>query len=344
VGNNGETLVADSSTSTGLRYQGNFAAGKNKIINGDFGIWQRGTSFTPPAGANVYTADRLQVYFTFSSGTPTVSRQAFTAGTAPVAGYEGTYFLRASKPASNGYCILGQPIEDVRTFAGQTITVSWWAKVNSGTVASTMYVRQKFGSGGSADVNYNYNYTATTSWQRFTQTITLNSVSGKTIGAGSSLNFEPVFNLDSNAYDIDIWGLQVEAGSVATAFQTATGTLQGELSAAQRYYFRQTSNSTNGAAVPIATGIAGSTTSLSAIMNYPVTMRSVPTSVDFALVNSWQGGALTAISNVTLASNSVGTDKAILTCTTTGLTSGQSYGVLTNASGVAGFIGLSAEL
>jgi hypothetical protein len=73
-------------------------------------------------------------------------------------------------------------------------------------------------------------------------------------------------------------------------------------------------------------------------------MRSVPTSVDFALVNSWQGGGLTAISNVTLASNSVGTDKAILTCTTTGLTSGQSYGILTNASGVAGFIGLSAEL
>ena len=45
VGNNGETLLADSSTTTGLRWQGNYAAGKNKLINGDFQIWQRGTSF-----------------------------------------------------------------------------------------------------------------------------------------------------------------------------------------------------------------------------------------------------------------------------------------------------------
>ena len=31
VGNNGETLVADSSTSTGLRYKEDYAAGKNKL-------------------------------------------------------------------------------------------------------------------------------------------------------------------------------------------------------------------------------------------------------------------------------------------------------------------------
>ena len=43
VGNNGETLVADSSQSTGLRWGNNygFTAGKNKIINGDFRINQR---------------------------------------------------------------------------------------------------------------------------------------------------------------------------------------------------------------------------------------------------------------------------------------------------------------
>ena len=67
VGNNGETLVADSSATTGLRYQGNFAAGKNKFINGDFGIWQRGTSFSNPSDG-AYTADR---FFTQHNGTGT---------------------------------------------------------------------------------------------------------------------------------------------------------------------------------------------------------------------------------------------------------------------------------
>jgi hypothetical protein len=34
VGLDGEQIVADSSTSTGLRYTANFSAGKNKVING----------------------------------------------------------------------------------------------------------------------------------------------------------------------------------------------------------------------------------------------------------------------------------------------------------------------
>jgi len=41
AGSNGDTLVADSSATTGLSYQANFAAGKNKLINGDFRINQR---------------------------------------------------------------------------------------------------------------------------------------------------------------------------------------------------------------------------------------------------------------------------------------------------------------
>jgi len=75
VGNNGETLVADSSTSTGLRYQGSMSGGKNAVINGGFDIWQRGTSFTT---LNNYIADR---WYWGGAGTGrTISRQTGTAG------------------------------------------------------------------------------------------------------------------------------------------------------------------------------------------------------------------------------------------------------------------------
>jgi hypothetical protein len=145
---------------------------------------------------------------------------------------------------------LRYPVEDVRTFAGQTVTLSFWAKANTGTpfVAATIY--QAFGTGGSTGA---YNYASvkklaiTTSWARYSFTIPLASLSGKTIGTGSS-NEIYIWTSAGPSYDtqtdsmgiqsttIDIWGVQLEAGAVATPFTTATGTLAGELAACQRYY------------------------------------------------------------------------------------------------------------
>ena len=242
VGNNGETLVADSSTSTGLRYTGNYAAGKNAIINGAFNVWQRGTSFTPTSGSNIFTSDRFNGYCNFSAGTYTVSQQAFTAGTAPVAGYESQYFMRHAFPTSGtiSYFEVGQKIEDVRTFAGQTITLSFWAKASSSTSQFTVTFAQNYGSGGSGTTYATgaFSPSLTTSWQRFTGTFTVPSISGKTIGAGNNLQLVFYSGGVATSSVFDIWGVQVEAGSVATAFQTATGTIQGELAACQRYFSR----------------------------------------------------------------------------------------------------------
>jgi hypothetical protein len=277
VGSNGETLVADSSTSTGLSYQANWAAGKNKIINGDFNVNQR--NLTSTTTNNIYGFDRWT--WLYSGGTATWSAQTFTPGAAPVAGYESTNFSRVVTSGQSGtgdYAFVGQRIENVRTFAGQTVTVSFWAKAATGTPKVGISFEQSFGSGGSGGVIVNAgNVTISTSWARYSLTVAIPSISGKTIGAGSFLILEMWSSAGStlSAYTgigvqnatIDIWGVQVEAGSVATAFQTATGTIQGELAACQRYY-----EVTGGG----STGRNNSTTTTELAVTFKVNKRTTP--------------------------------------------------------------------
>jgi hypothetical protein len=229
-----------------VQNSGDFSAGKNKIINGDLTINQRGFS----SSTSGYNFDRF--LNEASGGTHTITAQTFTPGAAPVAGYEATNFMRstvASQSTSGNYAAIQQRIEDVRTFAGQTITVSFWAKASTGTPKVSVEMQQVFGSGGSGGVFTSAPAASTlsTSWVRYTSTITVPSISGKTIGTGSFLvmfiwvSAGSSFDARANAIGLqnatlDFWGFQVEAGSVATAFQTATGTIQGELAACQRYF------------------------------------------------------------------------------------------------------------
>jgi hypothetical protein len=102
-------------------------------------------------------------------------------------------------------------------------------------------------------------------------TVTLASLAGKTIGTSSFLDAYFVTSATfTGGTTIDIWGVQVEAGSVATAFQTATGTIQGELAACQRYYWRDIGpvNQT----IPVAYQVNSTTFG----GNNPVVMRISP--------------------------------------------------------------------
>ena len=249
-----------------------YAAGKNKIINGDFGVWQRGTSFTTPSYA--YTADRWTMDAATAFATSiTVSRQTFTPGTAPVSGYEGTYFYRLvyTKAASQTAQTVKQRIEDVRQLAGQTATISFWAKCDAARNIGVSF-DQNFGSGGSGTVSTSAGTaSATTAWQRFSYSVSIPSISGKTIGTSSFL--ELIFTLPNASSTTDIWGVQLEAGSTATAFQTATGTIQGELAACQRYYYLHVT----GTSQSFANAANFSSSQMSALINFPVTMRTTPT-------------------------------------------------------------------
>ena len=340
VGNNGETLVADSSTSTGLRYQGNYAAGKNKIINGNFNVWQRGTSFTF-SGTGGYTADRFEIT-SGSGGVVTVTQGAFTPGAAPLAGNESQYFLNLNYTTSGtGAADNGQYIEDVRTFAGQTVTVSVYAKMTSGTHSITPQLVQRFGSGGSgASATSGTSFTATTSWQRFSATISVPSVSGKTIGAGSSLQLRLDLGT-TGVKEFQFWGFQVEAGSVATAFQTATGTIQGELAACQRYYERVGGTDVY---ATFGTGIGQSATAVRIITPYKVTKRVTPTAIDFSTLQVNDGTTIIAVTSTTLAASSINKDFGALdVVVASGATQYRPY-VLGSNNSASAFLGFSAEL
>jgi hypothetical protein len=267
-------------------------AGKNKMINGDFGIWQRGTSISLSSGGRVYGADRFNCQSNFSAGTSTFSQQAFTAGTAPVAGYEGSYFGRLTAGSTASYFDVGQKIEDVRTLAGQPVTISFWAKASASTAMSIL-LQQNFGSGGSASVDSSSAVTITTSWVRYTFTTTLASLTGKTIGTGSHVGFYLLTTGSvTGSQTFDIWGVQLEYGSKATPFQTATGTIQGELAACQRYL---PSVSNLGGVNEFAVGYAYAANSTIYVVNLPVQARVQPTGMTLSgSFNSYALNAATA--------------------------------------------------
>jgi hypothetical protein len=348
VGSNGETLVADSSTSTGLRYQGTMAGGRNALINGGFDYWQRGTSGFSLGGA--YNADRWKFIQDGAGLTGTVTQQALTAGS--IFGVDSPYCWQWSVTVAGSGATTNQIyqlVENVQTFAGQTAVLSFYAKSDATRTAVAPTVNQNFGSGGSGAVGATVTATSgnptnlTTSWQRFSYTVALPSITGKTIGTGSHLEVSIKFPINTTQVT-QLVGCQLEVGSVPTQFTRAGGTLQGELAACQRYYYRATVSTFN---QPFAMGQCYNTTSAYGIVPFPVTMRTLPsaleqsgTAADYKLTTSAFGGStVTAVPTFNAATQNAGT--VVFTASAV-FTAGHATSLVSNASGA--YLGWSAEL
>lgn len=247
---------------------------RNLIINGNFDVWQRDTS----GSLNAFVADR---WSGGSGAAGTQSQQSFTAGQTDVPG-EPTYFFRYNKTDTADWAALQQKIEDVRTGAGQTVTLSFWAKADASVTSSVQFI-QNFGSGGSSQLlGTLQNFVVTTSWQKFTLTFAIPSISGKTIGAGSSL---AVFFSPDNRGDApsaswtgtwDLAQVQVELGNVATPFEHRS--YGEELLACCRYYWKVTQPQTsNNESICMGTYYSG--TQLNGHTPFKVPMRTSPTLV-----------------------------------------------------------------
>ena len=234
-----------------IRYTGVVDAGflstHNKIINGNFDVWQRGTSQTT---SGYGPADRWNNSHVGS--TKTASQQEFILGQTDVPN-NPKYFLRhevTSVSGSSNFVAAQQFVENVTTLSGQTATLSFWAKADSAkNIAVEFY--QSFGTGGTPSTTVNeigsQLIALTTSWTKYTVTVSIPSVSGKTLGtdgndflgllflfdAGSSFDARSA-SLGQQSGTFDIAQVQLEEGATANPFQNRT--LGEELQLCQRYY------------------------------------------------------------------------------------------------------------
>jgi hypothetical protein len=287
-----------------------------------------------------------------SGGTASITQQSFTVGQTDVPG-NPKFFLRLAVTTGDNSCRTETLQEDATTFAGQTVTISFWAKgTNPAGGSLEVFFRQEFGSGGSTAVaTSGGSITLTSSWQRFTKTVAVPSVSGKTIGTGSSWGVDirqPAADTGVAAWTLDLSNVQVESGSTASPFQTATGTLQGELAACQRYYFRANWDAAALYAI-FAQGGAATTTTGGGTMYYPVQMRVKPTAIDFPTVGTFfqfvdANGTSVALTGLGFDATQTSTTTGFLNTTVaSGLTQFRPYVIRGNNS-TGAYLGWSAEL
>jgi hypothetical protein len=247
VGNNGETLVADSSTATGLRWQTPIQ--QNPVLNSAMQVWQRGTSVSVAAStATTYTADRWLAYTAANQAT-TVSRQATNDSTnLPFIQYCARVQRNSGQTGtSENYFSYGFETINSLPYAGKTVTVSFYARAGANysptsgafgmglnTATGTDQPVTSYNTGVLSPISGSYNLTTT--WQRFTATGTLSSTLNE---FGIFFRYTWAGTAGANDY-FEVTGVQLDVGSVALPFRTYAGTIQGELAACQRYYYRQT--------------------------------------------------------------------------------------------------------
>jgi hypothetical protein len=252
----------------------------NYIINGGFDIWQRGTSFAQTSGV-IYGADRWGFYRGGFATGATTSRQTTTLDNFQFA----ARVQRDSGNTSTAGMNFTQPFEtsEIIRLRGQAVTISFWARAGANYSSASSVLSSIFDAGTGTNetgwvgftsaISYSQTNTLTTSWQRFTQTFTLANT--RTSGA-IRFGFNPVGTAGANDW-FEITGVQVEAGSIATPFKRHAPSLQGELAACQRYYYRIVPGA---AGRLFGAGFNQSTTISRIQIPFPVSMRVAPSALE----------------------------------------------------------------
>ena len=204
---------------------------RNLFINGAMQIAQRATS---GSSGGYESLDRW--YSNLSGGSATFSQET-NANPSETGGIQK--YARLNVSSSSDFTSIRQRIEDVTSVPAGTVTLSFYAKGTAPVGGLYVFTTQGFGSGGSSDVDGTavlITSSLTSSWVRYVAQISVASVDGKTIGDGSffQVTIGQHSNTGGTAYDLNITGVQLEAGLQATAFENRS--YGEELALCQRYY------------------------------------------------------------------------------------------------------------
>ena len=241
----------------------NYPSGmRNQIINGDFQIWQRGTSFVAQANGS-HSADKW-VYSKSGAMVHTVE-QSTDVPTQAESGYLSKYSHLMDcttadvSIAAGDVCAIGQRIEGhmYRSLQGKACTLSFWVK---GTKTGIHCISFK---NGGLDRSYVVEYTinTTNTWEKKSIPITFDNTAGTwyydwrlglevnwCLAAGSTWHTtadawqtgdffatsSQVNACDNTANNFTLAQVQLEASEVATEFETRHVGFEQDLCA--RYY------------------------------------------------------------------------------------------------------------
>lgn len=320
--------------------EGQLGGYRNALINGDMRIAQRGTSFSLDDEA-VYTLDRW-ICNTGPNGAATISQvqhdfDTFLDDHARMLRWQQT-------TAADVQPALKQRIEGVRRFHGRTVTISFTARVSTGTLSVLPALRQIFGTGGSPSAANQKNapaVTVTTTATRFSRTLTLDPLTTETVGTNGDDALELLFALPaSSTFTMDITDIQVESGSAAHRFERRPAGLERALC---RHYFERLDSDGAGAGKLIGAGWALAAGQADFPLIYAPKRRTptitVSAGTDFLVFERNTSEVSTGFSCTRVGRRSA---LAAVTVAASGLAAGE--GVAVGFNNTLGFIDIDAEL
>lgn len=297
----------------------------NFLINGGMDIWQRGTTAVTATGT--YAADRW--FPSWSAGTASV-----TQSTDVPSNFQYSISVAGTNTTGLG---ITQRIEaqNAALIANQSVTLSVWAKSSVGTNAlawATSYPAATADTFSSVTADTSGTFAATMtvgSWTRYSATFTTNALATR----GYQINISRTATTTSTTTLYT--GIQLEKGSQMGAFRRSAPSIQAELAACQRYYYRATTGDL--AFYGLAYAVSSSAATL--VFSVGTAMRVNP-NPGFSNVKLYLSGSYFTLSSISCDGGPQSLSLTLSPSTT--ISAGSIYRVI--GSGTSCYLDFSAEL